>query len=136
MAAHLYDRAPLAWLATFAALGSASPVGAQPVNAVPCNLGVAWQLTHADGAIVRAKIEQQGSRFRGGATGSTPLLTGNLYDGRVKGRVLSFHIRWSTGQASAYRGYILPDGRVEGSLHDLHAPGRQQPWILKQRVRC
>lgn len=136
MTAHLYDRAPLAGLALLAALGSARPLAAQPVNAAPCDLGATWQLTHADGAIARARIEQLGSRFWGSATRSTPIVTGRLYDGRVKGRVLSFRIRWSTGQTGDYRGYILPDGRVEGGLHDLAGPGSHQLWILKQRVRC
>jgi hypothetical protein len=123
-------------LAILAGLASYPAVAAPAREGAPCKLGAFWQITHANGTFAQARIDQAGAHFSGSVAAPASKTAGRLYEGRIRGRNLSFRVRWASGHSGAYRGYVRADGHVEGSNYDLAIPGARQLWVLKQRIEC
>lgn len=74
-----------------------------------CNVRGPWDFRQTNGAVVNVDLSQSDDgRLEGAA--STADNRGLVMTGRIVGRVVQFTIRWTSGPAGMYLGFIDPKG--------------------------
>ena len=85
-------------------------------------------------------FRQQGTTLRGTAqywlVGDGNKRTDGTINGTIKGKVISFAVRWSNGAVGDYFGEVNDDGTIRGGTFD--ARGRTANWIghKSQKATC
>ena len=85
-------------------------------------------------------FRQQGTTLRGTAqywlVGEGNKRTDGTINGTIKGKVISFAVRWSNGAVGDYFGEVNDDGTIQGGTFD--ARGRTANWIghKSQKATC
>jgi len=102
--------------------------------------GLQWGVRQSNGYIVGFVFRQQGTTLRGTAqywlVGEGNKRTDGTINGTIKGKVISFAVRWSNGAVGDYFGEVNDDGTIQGGTFD--ARGRTANWIghKSQKATC
>lgn len=102
--------------------------------------GLQWGARQSNGYIVGFVFRQQGTTLRGTAqywpVGQGYKRTDGTINGTIKGKVISFAVRWSNGARGDYFGEVNDDGTIQGGTFD--ASGRTANWIghKSQKATC
>lgn len=80
--------------------------------------GLQWGVRQSNGYIVGFVFRQQGTTLRGTAqywlVGEGNKRTDGTINGTIKGKVISFAVRWSNGAVGDYFGEVNDDGTIQG----------------------
>ena len=80
--------------------------------------GLQWGVRQSNGYIVGFVFRQQGTTLRGTAeywlVGEGNKRTDGTINGTIKGKVISFAVRWSNGPVGDYFGEVNDDGTIQG----------------------